>query len=114
MRRSKLEAYEDIICLLTEKAQTIDDIAFECSMNCINLQERLNFLVQNNIADIEVSRDNRAFYVLTRRGLTISKTLAVTKRLEKLQAPRKNSRESYLQTLPVPAEQEGEETNRNY
>jgi len=85
MPKSKLEAYEDILNTLNEQALTIDDIAFRCGMNCVNLQQRLNFLVKHSVVEIEVSRDNRAFYVLTMRGLTIAKTLAVTKRLEKLQ-----------------------------
>jgi len=105
MGKSKLEAYEDIIRNLTQEALTIDDIAFKCGMHCVNLQQRLNFLVSNNIVDIEISRDNRAFYVLTRRGLTISKTLALTKQLEKLQTPK----ETYIKTAPMSTEQEGEE-----
>jgi predicted transcriptional regulator len=85
MRRSKLETYGDIISCLAEKALTIDSIAFKCSMDCVILQQRLNFLLKNNLVDLEVSRDNKAFYVLTRRGMAISKTLLLTKKLEKLQ-----------------------------
>ena len=85
MRKSKLETYEDIIGCLAEKALTIDSIAFKCGMDCILLQERLDFLLKHNLVDIEISRDNKAFYVLTRRGMAISKTLILTKKLEKLQ-----------------------------
>ncbi len=85
MRRSRLELYEDIIGALAKKALTIDDIAFECNMNCVTLEQRIDFLMKHNLVDLEISLDNRAFYVLTRRGLTIARTLAVAKGLEKMQ-----------------------------
>jgi predicted transcriptional regulator len=85
-RRSRLELYENIIGALAKRALTIEDIAFECKMNCVNLQDRLDFLMKHNLVDLEISLDNRAFYVLTRRGLAISRTLDITKRLEKLQS----------------------------
>ncbi|MCW4019155.1 MAG: hypothetical protein NWF00_10855 [Candidatus Bathyarchaeota archaeon] len=85
MRRSKLELCENVICALAKNALTLDSLAFECSTNCVSLQEQLDFLVNNDIVSIEISRDNRAFYVLSRRGLAISRTLKVAKRLEKLQ-----------------------------
>jgi len=90
MRRSKLETYEDIISSLEENALTIDDIAFECYMDCVNLKQRLDFLMENNIVEIEISDDNRSFYVLTRRGIAISKTLILAKKLEKLQTTKTN------------------------
>jgi predicted transcriptional regulator len=90
MRMSKLEFYEDIIYTLAKKAQTIDGIAFECNTSCVLVQERLEFLVRNDIV-LEASRDNRVFYVLTRRGMAIFKTLVIAKRLEKLQTTPQNS-----------------------
>lgn len=87
MRRSRLELYEEVICTLAKKALTIDSLAFECNTNCVLLQEQLDFLVTNDIVSIEISRNNKAFYVLTRRGLAISKTFGQAKILEKLQAP---------------------------
>ena len=83
-KRSKLEIYEDIICTLAKKSLTMDSLAFECSTNCSLLQNRLEFLIANNMVFIEVDEENRAFYVLTPRGLAISKTFAITKRLDKL------------------------------
>jgi predicted transcriptional regulator len=84
MQRSKLELYEDIICALAFQAQTADSLAFECSTDCTLLIQRMEFLVQNDIVSIEVSRDNRAFYVLTRRGVAVARTFRITKHLEKL------------------------------
>ncbi len=85
MRKSKLELYEEIVVALAKNALTSDGIAFQCNTSCVNLQERLEFLIAHNLVEIENSRDNRLFYVLTQRGIAISKTLAITKRLEKLQ-----------------------------
>ena len=64
-------------------------------MDCLLLQQRLAFLMNNNIVDIEISQDKRAFYVLTRRGLAISKTLDITKRLKKLQSNAKAANETF-------------------
>jgi predicted transcriptional regulator len=111
MRRSKLELYEDIISALTKRALTIDGIAYECNTDCIILQQRLDFLMNNNIVDVEISRDNKAFYVLTRRGLAISKTLDITKRLKKLQTNAKTTNEA-LQTIPALSEHDEEKVTR--
>jgi predicted transcriptional regulator len=111
MRRSKLELYEDVICALAKKALTIDGIAFECNTSCVLLQDQLQFLVDNGIVSIEVSRDNKAFYVLTRRGFAISKTLVIAKRLEKLQTTPQTSAES-LQAIPAFSEPEEEKARR--
>ena len=109
LRRSKLELYEDVICALAKEALTIDDIAFECNTSCVLLQDQLQFLVDNDIVSIEVSRDNRAFYVLSRRGVAISKTLAIAKRLEKLQTSHQTSAKA-LQAVPAFPEPKEEKT----
>jgi predicted transcriptional regulator len=85
IHRSKLELYQEIISTLATKACIVDNLAFECNIDCLILQERLDFLMQHNLVNIDVKRDNRAFYVLTRRGMAIAKTLSIAKRLEKLQ-----------------------------
>jgi predicted transcriptional regulator len=85
MRKSKLELYEEIIYALAKNALTIDSIAFRCNTSCVTLQRRLEFLMAHNLVEIAIGQDNRVLYVLTQRGVAISKTLAITKRLEKLQ-----------------------------
>ena len=111
MRRSKLEFYQDIICALVKKALTIDGIGFECNTSCVTLEQRLDFLVTNNIVTIEISRDNKAFYVLSRRGVAISKTLSIAKRLEKLQTNPKISGEA-LQAIPALSKYDEEKARR--
>jgi predicted transcriptional regulator len=106
MPRSKLELYEDVICALVKKASTLDDIAFECNTNCVLLQDQLEFLVKHDVVNIEVSLDNRTFYVLSRRGVAISKTLAITRRLQKLQNTQKTSEKAFRAVSPF---QEGDE-----
>ncbi len=107
MRRSRLELYEDIICALANHALTIDAIAFECCTDCTLLQDRLGFLANNGIVTVKESRNNRAFYMLTNRGLSISKTIALTKQLKKLQI-RSQSTAHFLQEIPVFASETAE------
>ena len=113
MRRSKLELYEDIICTLASKAFTLDGLAFECNLNCITLQQHMDFLINNDIVSIEISRDDKAFYVLTRRGAAISKTLAVTKRLEKLQTQPETEDET-IQAIAALSERIKEKAKSSY
>jgi predicted transcriptional regulator len=87
MRRSRLELYVDIICSLSQRALTVDEIALQCITNCVTLQEKLDFLVEHDVISFEVSNDNRTFYMLTRRGVSIFKTFSIAKHLEKLQGP---------------------------
>jgi len=84
MHRSKLELYEDVLNALAEKPLTIDNMAYECKMDCVALRQRLDFLVRNGLVE-EKNCSKRTVYDLTRRGQVISKTLAVTRSLDKLQ-----------------------------
>ena len=84
MPRSKLELYTEILSTIAENPRTLDNIAYKCKMDCVNLSERLDFLRRNNLVE-EKTHNNKQFYVLTRRGLSVSKTLSIARRLEKLQ-----------------------------
>ena len=83
MRRSKLELYEDVLRALAGKPLTVDSIAYKCSMNCVALRQRLDFLVKNGLVE-EENYKKKTFYALTKRGLSIFKTFTITRRLEKL------------------------------
>ena len=113
VRRSKLELYVDIICSLTQRALTIDEIAFQCNTNCVTLEQKLDFLIKHDIVSIEISHDNRAFYVLTQRGVAIFKTFSITKRLEKLQGTPKTNKEA-LQIISELEPQDHEETHSTW
>ena len=112
MRRSKLELYEDVLRALVNKPLTVDRTAYECSMDCVALRERLDFLVRNGLIE-EKSRKGKTVYALTKRGLAIYKTLSVATRLEKLQITVKMIDEA-LKTLPALSEQNEETTRRKW
>jgi predicted transcriptional regulator len=110
MRKSKLELYEDILYALVNKALTVDSIAYACNMDCIALSQRLDFLLKNGLVE-ERNYKKKTRYALTRRGLAIFKTLAITKRLEKLQTNLKRIDE-VLQAIPALSEYNAEKTKR--
>lgn len=85
VRRSKLENYEAILQALVDRYLSVDSLAFNCGMDCIQVNERLGFLVKNGLVE-EKQCHNKTLYALTKRGVTIQKTLAITKRLDELKA----------------------------
>lgn len=107
MRRSKLEAYEDILTALATAPLTIDDLAYQCKMNCVILDQRLDFLMQNDLVE-EATTNSKRHYGLTRRGTAIYKTLSIAKRLEKLQTKTNQP----LQTLPILSDPDEEKATR--
>lgn len=91
MRRSKLELCEDIISAIVEKELTIDGLAFECNTSCVLLQEPIEFLMNQNIVTMKDRRQKHATYILTSKGVAISKTFAAAQRVKKLQLISKTS-----------------------
>ncbi len=98
MHRSKLELYEDVLAALANRPLPVDGIAFVCNMDCVAVRKRLDFLIRNNLVE-EKAFKNETSYALTRRGLAISKTLEIAKRLEKLQTSIKII-EKTIQAIP--------------
>lgn len=97
MHRSKLELYAEVLRALVKKPLTIDSIAYACKMDCVILSQRLAFLAKNGLIQQGTCK-NKTVYAITKRGLAISETLAITRRLEKLQTTTK--RPDALQVLP--------------
>jgi predicted transcriptional regulator len=117
MQRSKLELYEEILYALVNKQLTVDAMAYACNMDCFALRRRLEFLMKNGLVE-EKNFGKRTSYTLTRRGLAIFKTLALTKRLQKLQTTMKQIDEA-LQAIPSLSEYNAENSktpkrNKNY
>lgn len=110
MRRSKLELYENVLTALADKHLTVDAIAYACNMHCIALRQRLDFLIENGLVE-ERNYKEKTRYALTRRGLAIYKTLALTKHLEKLQTNMKRIDEA-LQAIPSLSEYNAEKARR--
>jgi predicted transcriptional regulator len=110
MQRSKLELYGEILCALVRRHMTVDGIAYACNMDCVALRQRLEFLTQNGLVE-ERNFKRITCYALTRRGLAIFKTLALTKRLEKLKTTMKKVDEA-LQAIPSTSEYSKEKERR--
>jgi len=110
MRRSKLELYEDILTALVDRHLTVDGIAYACNMDCFALRKRLDFLLKSSLVE-EKAYKEKTRYALTRRGLAIYKTLALTKSLEKLQTNIKRIDEA-LQAIPALSEYNAEKAKR--
>ena len=102
MHRSKLELYAEVLHALAKKSLTIDSIAYECNIDCVILRQRLDFLAKNGLIQQE-NYPNKTLYALTKRGIAIFKTLAITRRLEKLQTTIKTLNDA-LQALPALSE----------
>jgi predicted transcriptional regulator len=85
LRKSKLENYEAILHALVDKYLSVDSLAFTCGMDCFQVTERLMFLRKNGLVE-EKQCHNKTLYALTKRGMTVQKTLAITKRLDELKA----------------------------
>ena len=110
MKRSKLELYEDILSALSEKALTLDDIAYECKTNLIFLRSHLVFMAEHGLIEEKCTRKIR-FYGLTRRGETVHKTMAVARHLEKLKP--KASLAVTLEAIPKFAQEPRNTQRRN-
>jgi DNA-binding HxlR family transcriptional regulator len=78
-------------------------------MDCVALRQRLDFLMKNGLVE-EDNYKEKTLYALTKRGLSIFKTLTITRRLEKLQPTSKMIGDA-LQALPALSEH-NEETPR--
>ena len=117
MRVSRLEQYENIMKALVDRYLSVDSLAFACNMDCIAVNQRLCFLVKNGLVE-EKKCHNKKLFALTKRGLSIHKTLAITRRLEKLKPLSKVINDA-LFTLPRFDEQSAElhkrqSENENY
>lgn len=110
MQKSKLETYEEILYVLVNKHLTVDAIAYACNMDCVALRKRLWFLLKQGLVE-EKTFGKIVRYSLTRRGLAIFKTLALTKRLEKLQNKMEQINDA-LQAIPSLSEHNAEKTKR--
>lgn len=104
MNRSKLELYEDILQALAKRPLSIDAIAFNCDMDCVNLLARLDFLMKNEIVQ-ERAYPRKTVYAITARGLAIYRTLSITHQLEKLQT----TAEEFEQRISIPMSSESNE-----
>jgi predicted transcriptional regulator len=95
MAKSKLENYEDLLQALVDRYLSVDGLAFSCNMDCVAVTQRLDFLIKNGLVQ-EKQCHKKKLYALTKRGLAIQKTLAITKRMERLKTTVKAIDESLV------------------
>ena len=98
MRRSKLEIYEAILGALVRKPLTVDRIAYETSMDCAVIRQRIEFLLKHSLVE-ERSQTRKTLYAITERGVTVLKTLNFQKYIEKV-ANTIRMMDEALQTVP--------------
>ena len=110
MPKSKLERYEEILYVLVNKSATVDAVAYACNMDCVALRKRLDFLLRQGLVE-EKNFGKVTCYGLTRRGLAICKTLALTKRLQKMQTTMKQI-DAALEAIPSLSESSVEKAKR--
>jgi len=82
MRKSKLEAYEEILSALVKKPLTVDSLAFETNMHVAVLKQHLEFLMKSGLIE-ERASEKITLYADTERGLAVLKILNFQKYLEK-------------------------------
>ena len=110
MRKSKLENYEDLLSALMDRYLSVDSLAFECNMDCVAVNKRLEFLIKNQLVGRHYI-NKKLFYALTTRGEAVYKTFSLTQRLNKLKKSIEIINES-LQAIPSIAEQNKETKKR--
>ncbi len=78
MRRSKMEMYIDILKVMAQHGpMKLTHIMYKANVNCSVLKQNLEFLIQQNIIEeqITVKRRNKTkiTYVITDKGRTVIK-----------------------------------------
>jgi predicted transcriptional regulator len=103
MRKSKLESYEEILKTIAQHHSTLPAIAFACNMDCTILKQRLEFLIESQLVKEEIV-STKSSYTITPRGVTVLKTLTVTRLLERVQSTVKLTEETLcsLETIDKP------------
>jgi predicted transcriptional regulator len=93
LRKTRLETYEEILKTLSDNPATLSSIAYACNADCLNLRKRLEFLIQNSLVEEKI-HNQKTYFVLTRRGSSVSRTFMMAKHLEKLKPALSASQET--------------------
>jgi predicted transcriptional regulator len=112
MRKSKLEAYQEILKAIAEQPSTLSTIAYNCNMDCTYLAGSLSFLIENQLVQ-EHAVGKKTCYSITHRGVAVLKTLTVSSLLERLQTTVKAADETLavISTLDMPKKKKVEAKN---
>ena len=72
MRRDKLTIYIDILkCLLTNGPMKITPLAGRINVNASSLREIIDFMVKQELIEMEKVTKKRVSYKITRRGIRV-------------------------------------------
>lgn len=74
MRRSKLEMYIDILNALAQKGPLkLTHIMYKANVNCSILNESLELLIKQELAEKRTIKNEHIVFSITQRGITILK-----------------------------------------
>jgi predicted transcriptional regulator len=74
MRRSKLEAYADILKVLAHWGPLkLTHVMYKANVNFSVLAEYLEFLIKQGLIEVKVVGHERNVYAVTQRGVTVLK-----------------------------------------
>jgi predicted transcriptional regulator len=110
MRKSKLEACEEIMGVLMKEASTVDRIAYQTSMDCNNARQHVHFMIKNGLID-ERKLGGKTLYAVTERGVAVLRALNFQKYLEKVKNKISTIHEA-MEIIPVVSEQDQTLQNR--
>lgn len=106
-----MEIYEAILESLVKEPLTNDQIAYDTSIDCNSLEDRLDFLLQNGLVEDRVIGET-ILYAITERGATVLKTVSFNRYLAKVSQTLR-ALDDAIQVLPLLSNQkEQNETNR--
>ena len=84
MRKSKLEACEEILGILSKEASTIDRLSYETNMNISMARDILRFLIKNGLVEERKLNKSTKLNAITERGAGVLKALNFQKDVVKI------------------------------
>lgn len=78
MRRSKMEMYIDIVKVMAQNGpMKLTHIMYKANVNCSVLKETLDFLIQQNLVEEQITvkkrNQTKVRYAVTEKGITVLK-----------------------------------------
>jgi predicted transcriptional regulator len=83
MKKSRLEACEEILSALMKEASAVDRLSYETSMDCNTVKQHVHFMMKNGLVN-QRKLGKKAIYAATDRGVAVLRALNFQKYLEKV------------------------------
>jgi predicted transcriptional regulator len=103
--------YETILEALAKKPLTIDRIAYTADVDCTVVSKYIDFLLENGLVEKRMHR-TKLLYAVTKRGLTVFRTLDRQRCLERISDTLKQL-DKTMQTMLDVSESNKERSKRN-